>query len=127
VNTVLSTSFKTCSMCGFVWPERTSFLSDPTLRIIGYQAHLRELTAGLFLFSHTCGTSLSIQAKVFHDLYNGPIFAERLTGTEECRGYCLREDELRPCPAKSECAYVREVVQVILNWPKRKAAIAQPS
>jgi hypothetical protein len=44
---------------------------------------------------------------------------ERKTGTEECPGYCLHQDELQPCPARCECAYVREIIQIIRNWPKR--------
>jgi hypothetical protein len=106
-----------------VWHGRTSFLSDPTLRLIGYQVHFQELTAGLILFNHNCGTTLSVQAKAFQDFYEGPMFTERLTGTEACQGSCLHEDDLRPCPAKCECAYVREVLQVILQWPKRESLI----
>ncbi len=121
MNALQTSSFKRCSKCGFVWPGRTSFLSDPTLRMIGYQAHFEELTTGLFLFEHGCGTSLAICADEFRDLYNGPIFAQRLTGTEECPGYCMHDHDLRPCEAKCECAYVREVVQVILNWVKQKS------
>lgn len=93
--------------------------------MIGYQVHFEKLTAGLFLFEHICGTSLAIHAHEFQDLYNGPIFTERLTGTEECPGYCLHENDLRPCLAKCECAYVREVVQVILHWAEYKSSSAQ--
>ena len=110
-------------MCGFVWPEKASFLNDPTLQIIGYQANFDELMAGLFLFQHNCGTSLAIKAEAFEDLYDGPIFTERMSGTNECEGHCLLDNDLRPCPAKCECAYVREVVQVILNWPKQGLAV----
>ena len=116
-------SFKICSRCGFVWTGRISFLSDPTLHLVGYQVHFEELSAGLFLFNHSCGTTLSVQAKEFQDLYSGPMFAERLTGTEECQGSCLHEDDLRPCPAKCECTYVREVLQVISSWPKSESLI----
>lgn len=116
-------SFKICSLCGFVWRGRTSFLSDPSLHLVGYQVHFEELSAGLFLFNHSCGTTLSVQAKEFQDLCGGPMFSERLTGTEECQGSCLHEDDLRPCPAKCECAYVREVLQVISSWPKSESLI----
>jgi hypothetical protein len=113
------TSFKKCSKCGFIWPKRTSFLGDPRLRMVGYQANFDELMAGLFLFTHTCGTTFSVQAGEFRDFYGGPIFTERLNGTEKCEGYCLHKDDLRPCPAKCECKYVREIVQTILKWPKK--------
>ena len=115
-------SFKICSKCGFVWPERAPFLSDPNLRLIGYQADFEELMAGTFLFNHVCKNTLAIKADDFQDLYDGPMFTERLEGTEECGGHCLHKDDLRPCPMKCECAYVREIVQVILNWPKQGLA-----
>jgi hypothetical protein len=114
-----SAFFKKCTKCGFVWPERKAFISDPDLRMIGYQADFEELMAGLFLFLHTCGTSLAISADAFQDLYDGPVFTARLNGTKECSGLCLHKNDLRPCPAKCECSYVREIVQVILKWPKQ--------
>ena len=113
-----STSFKTCSKCGFVWPERVSFLSDPQLRIVGYQVDFDELMAGLFLFNHSCGITFSVRAGDFQDLYNGPIFMERLNGTEKYQSYCLHQNDLHPCPAKCECAYVLEITQVVAKWPK---------
>jgi hypothetical protein len=87
--------------------------------MIGYQPDFEELMAGLFLFHHSCGTSFAVQADAFEDLYDGPMFTEKLRGTKECGGHCLHKNDLRSCPAKCECAYVREIVQVILNWPKK--------
>jgi hypothetical protein len=95
-----------------------SFLSDPKLRLIGYQADVDEPMMGLFLFDHTCGTTFAVLAGDFRDLYDGPMFVERLDGTKECGGYCLHRDNLRQCPAKCECAYVREILQSIMKWPK---------
>jgi hypothetical protein len=92
------------------------FLDDPTLELIGYQPNFSELEAGLFLFQHNtpdCGTSLAIEAGRFSDLYDGPIFTESLRGTDKCCGYCVHQSELRRCPAKCECAYVREILQII--------------
>ncbi|MGO9613039.1 MAG: hypothetical protein ACLPX5_08390 [Dissulfurispiraceae bacterium] len=122
---IQSMCFKTCSKCGFVWPERGPFLSDPHLRIIGYQVDFEELMAGLFLFNHICGTTLSIKAGDFQDLYDGPLFTERLTGSETCGDYCLHKNDLRPCPTKCEGTYVRQIVQAILNWPKQGLAEKQ--
>ncbi len=113
-----STSFKTCSKCGFVWPERVSFLSDSQLHMVGYQVDFDELMAGLFLFSHSCGTTFSVPASNFQELYDGPIFRERLNGTEKCPGCCLRGNDLHPCPEKCECAYVLEITQIVSKWPK---------
>ena len=111
--------FGQCPLCKRVWETRADFLSDPQLSIIGYQAALTNLARGLFLFNHSCRTTLAQPVGDFQDLYDGPIFAHRATGTDECPGHCLRTGELGGCPAQCECAYVREIIQIILNWPRR--------
>ena len=108
-----SSPFKTCTVCGATWRTRDAFLDDPDIIIVGYQPHFKALTEGLFLFNHSCGGTLSIKAVKFTDLYKGQVFQKRLTKTEECPGHCLHERNLNPCPAKCECAFVREVLQVI--------------
>ena len=110
--------FKQCDVCGFVWPTRDSLLSDVGVHITGYQAHFAQLLAGLFLFNHLCDGTFAIEASHFQDLYDGPIFAEPLTGTDACPEYCLYATVLLPCPAECECAYVREIIQIVKNWPK---------
>ncbi len=114
--------FKRCSVCGFVWPTRASLLSDVNVQIIAYQVHFEELLTGLFLFDHSCGGTFAFEASHFQDLYDGLMFAEPLTGSDACQGYCLYESELRPCPAECECAYVREIIQIVKNWPKARIA-----
>jgi hypothetical protein len=108
--------FKKCSLCDFVWSLRDDFLRDPNIEIIGYQVHFEELKEGFFLFNHSCKGTLTIPVVEFIDLYDGPIFKERVTGSEDCPGYCLYEEELGPCPAKCECAYIREIIQVVKNY-----------
>lgn len=112
--------FKICSICKTVWRTRNDFLDDPDIFIVGYQVHFNELTEGLFLFNHSCRGTLSIKAGEFTDLYNGPVFSKRLTGSEDCSGHCLHVRELSPCPAKCDCAFVREIIQVVKNWQKTK-------
>ena len=115
-------TFKQCSSCKKSWQERKWFLSDPCIEIIGYMADFSKLELGIMLFNHTgnnCNTTIGIEAKEFRDLYNGEIFRQRNTGLEGCPGYCLNRNELRPCPAKCECAYIREIIQVIKTWPKQ--------
>ncbi|MFO7748984.1 MAG: hypothetical protein R6V54_02700 [Desulfobacteraceae bacterium] len=107
--------FKRCNNCGTEWKTRKAFLNDKDLVITGYQAHFEELTLGLFLFNHNCKTTLAIAAGEFQDLYRGPVFAERLTDSDQCPGYCLDQDELEPCPNHCECAYIREIIQLIKN------------
>ncbi len=93
-------------------------MKDPALCIIGYQVNFDLLTEGFFLFNHSCGTTLAVKAGDFRDLYEGPIYTERMTGTPECPEFCLHRSELRPCPSKCECAYVRGIIQAIKDWPK---------
>jgi hypothetical protein len=113
--------FKACPMCNEVWMNREAFLSDPRLALVGYQVDFEVLEAGFFLFNHRergCGTTLAVEASWFVDLAAGPIYRGSLHGTEECPEYCLRLDDLSPCPAHCECAYVRDVLQVVRNWKK---------
>lgn len=114
-----SAPFKVCSMCGKVWRSRQDFLADEDIICIGYQVEFRDLEFGLFQFNHvTCRTTLAISASRFTDLHTGPVFEAQLTGTAECPGYCLRQDELRPCPARCSCAFVRGVLERLVHWKK---------
>lgn len=112
--------FKQCS-CGQGWDSRDAFIADPHVEVIGYQVDFSNLDEGLFLFNHlesSCRTTISVPARMFFDLYKGAIFPKRLTGASDCPGYCLRRGELRPCPAKCECAFVREILKTVSEWPK---------
>ena len=111
------TPFKICPSCHHEWETREQFLEDSSLQIVGYQVNFSKLEQGFFLFNHRCGTSLAIMANGFKDLYGGPIFSERQTGGKDCPKFCLIKEEIRPCPAKCECAYVREIIQIIRNRP----------
>jgi len=108
-------------MCHEVWVDREVFLSDPRIAVVGYQANFEDLETGLFFFNHAkpgCESTLAVEVRKFEGLAAGPIYREHLEGTEECPDYCLRQEELEPCPLHCECAYVREVLQVIRNWKK---------
>ncbi len=116
--------FKQCPMCGHRWQDREGFLSDPDVRMLGYMANFERLELGLFLFDHqVCGTTMSLKASLFTDLYDGSVYVERQTGTEACPGHCLHVEELDPCPAQCECAYVREVVSICRNWKKAATSV----
>ncbi len=111
--------FKVCPLCGETWKSREAFLADPCVRVIGYQVYFQDLEAGMFLFNHDpCRTTLAIEASHFTDLYDGPMLAGRKTGTQQCPAYCLRQGEIRPCPAECECAYVRDVLDTVARWEK---------
>jgi hypothetical protein len=113
--------FLRCSLCRQAWPSRDAFLADPDVTICGYQADFDELVAGIFLFKHRCGNTLGLMAGDFSDLYDGPIFVDRLTDSEQCSGLCRHKHVLDPCPAHCECAFVREILQVVRHWPKSGA------
>lgn len=113
-----SSVFKQCPLCGFRWESRGAFLSDPGLTLIGYQACFHELKAGSFLFNHACEGTLGLRVEVFADLYDGPVYTTRQTGTSACPQYCLHQSELARCPAQCECAFVREIIQLLRAWPK---------
>jgi hypothetical protein len=115
------TAFKKCTLCANIWPDRDEFLGDPSVDLVGYQAFFDgDLELGLFLFNHLeCETTLAIRAEEFTDLYDGPVFSERLADTDRCAEHCMNRCDLQPCPNECECAYVREVVQIVKSWPKR--------
>ena len=111
--------FKECTCCKSPWYSREEFLGDSKLDFIGYQVNFANLELGYFLFNHlTCQSTIAVHAGLFKDLYNGPIFSERKTGSESCPGYCLDRDVLEPCQAQCECAYIREIIQIVRNWPR---------
>lgn len=111
-------NFKTCPCCGEGWKTRDDFLNDCSLDLIGYQVNFESLHLGLLLFNHVCGTTLALPAGTFRDLYAGPVHSGRKTGTEDCPEYCLHKEELRPCPAECECAWVREMIQIVREAEK---------
>ena len=112
------TGFKRCTSCSTAWRTREAFLSDPDVELVGYQAQFEDLKAGLLLFNHVCQTTLAIEAVCFRDLYSGPVFLEHAANRDGCPRYCQHEGDLRPCPVHCECAYVREILQIVRNWKK---------
>jgi hypothetical protein len=115
---MLEKDFKQCTCCNHEWKTRESFLADPGVELVGYQVSFGELVLGLLLFNHTCGTTIAISVNKLRDLYAGSVYATRKTGTKECPGYCLKQDNLRPCPAQCECAWVRDLIQLISKMKK---------
>jgi hypothetical protein len=110
--------FKQCSVCSRRWRDREDFLADPGLEIIGYQVFFEEIKDGLFLFNHTCKTTLALKVAEFDDLYKGQKPDTVALGTDTCSGYCLDMTELKACNSQCKYAYVRDIIQVIRKWPK---------
>lgn len=114
--------FKECPSCKHKWGTREELLSDPYMRLVGYQVNYIDLEAGLFLFNHDvdgCGTSLAIDAGLFTDMYHGEIFEDHTKeNVENCPGYCEERRFLGPCSEKCECSYIRKVLSKVEQWPK---------
>ena len=120
------TIFKKCSCCESPWFTREEFLQDENIELIGYQVNFSHLELGYFLFNHlTCESTIAIPAGLFKDLYAGPVYAQRLTGTEVCQGFCKDMEVLEPCDNQCECVYVREIMQIVRDWPKEEYPIAK--
>lgn len=109
--------FKQCPACKKVWEDREELLADSEAHIIGYQAHFADLTLGLFLFNHSCNGTFAIPAEEFLDMYKGPAFEKKFLDTEQCPGYCRHQKSLEPCPLQCECAYIREIIQILKKHP----------
>lgn len=119
-------AFKICSCCGKQWADQGLFIKDKELNLIGYKADFEKLEYGLFFFNHKrpeCESTITIEALNFMNLYNGPIFSERKFGTVECPGLCQKQDQLGRCDARCECAFVREIINIIkeLNGMAKKS------
>ncbi len=108
--------FKVCPMCSTEWVTRDEFLNDLSLEINGYGADFERLDWSLFYFTHKkegCFSTMVVEAKDFLDLYSGKKYTERRTGLEDCPGYCLDKEQLNRCEALCECAFNREIINLI--------------
>jgi hypothetical protein len=114
--------FATCPLCRHAWCTREQFLGDPRAELVGYQACFDVLELGLLLFNHAapgCGTTLSVRVDSLMSLYDGPVYVQRATGSDECPGYCLNGRNLETCPVQCACASIREVIRIVADWPKQ--------
>ena len=112
-----TSDFTQCMLCGTSWVKRIDFLCDDSTKITAYKADFNNLEQGEFLFHHEkCGGTVSLPAVHFKALYDGPVYTERKTGTDDCPDYCYDPQELKPCPEECECAHVREIIRVISDW-----------
>jgi len=112
----MNPAFKTCPGCGAVWHDRKDFLKDPEIAICGYQPDFEDLERGLLLFNHLRagrGTTFSVSVAAFSDLVMRPILSLRVAGSPDCPTHCFRMNDLEPCPMRCECAFVRDVIQVL--------------
>ncbi len=108
--------FKQCNKCGFVWETRDAFLGDDAIKAMGYQVFFEDLKLGLFLFNHSCNTTIAVEAQSFLDLYDGPISPERKPDGRQCPGRCTNENFLSPCSDECRCAFISRLLEIIRNF-----------
>ncbi|MDD9304145.1 MAG: hypothetical protein HUK40_18070 [Desulfobacter sp.] len=112
--------FKICRTCGHQWKTREAFLSDPAIEVSGYQFFFENLKQGLFLFNHSCGTTLSIEADLLLDLYDGPFHPDRNPASDrKCPGRCLNNNILNPCSDECRCAFISKTLEILKQWTRK--------
>ena len=109
--------FKQCNKCGGQWETRDDFLADGEVEIIGYQVFFQNLRLGLFLFNHSCGTTMAVKAEALLDLYTGPVYRERKNDGRDCPGRCLNKNITSPCSEECRCAFISRIIQIVKGWP----------
>jgi hypothetical protein len=114
-------TFKTCTNCKKHWETLEAFIRDPLIELVGYMPTFDDLSSGLFLFNHSCKTTLACRVALFEHLYEGPIYQVNQQGKADCLGYCQHKSDLSACPNKCSCAFVRETLRLIKQWPKSDA------
>ena len=119
--THVAPTFKTCTNCQERWRRLDDFIQDPTIELVGYMPTFDDLAQGLILFNHGCGTTLACRVGLFEHLYDGPVYQIRKTGEPECPGYCQSKTDFSACPTACSCAFVRETLQILKQWPKAEA------
>lgn len=122
-------AFKICPNCQASWPTMDEFLSDPELKMNGYQIHFDDLAGGIFFFTHHhegCFTTLSIPVTDFLPLNDIPFLATR--DKELCHNsdFCARQGSILPHPAACECAWVREILKTVREWDKAENPTSIP-
>ena len=110
--------FKRCKVCNHKWRDRDSFILDPAIELIGYQAKPDNLNRGMYLFTHECGTTLAVYVENFLDLYKGPKYSLSMESNNKCPGYCRIEDELSDCGLECSCVHFRKIMTIMLSMKK---------
>jgi hypothetical protein len=109
-------NFKICPNCQQVWSMQIEFISDGEIELNGYKSDFEKLEYGMFFFTHKkvgCFSTMVLEVKEFLNLYEGPFYSEQKTGTEDCPNYCRDKEKLDRCEAFCECAFVREIINII--------------
>ena len=123
VEMLTNNTFKTCSFCGKKWKTREEFLSDNDVKLTGYQVNYIDIEKGLFLFNHTCNTTLAIEVEEFMDLYTGVKYTEDKMNKDGCPGYCLDENNLQDCGNTCYYNQIRKLMLIVLDFKNKNKNI----
>jgi hypothetical protein len=86
------------------------------VRLLGLQAVITNPDINLLVFEHDCGSSISILSRRLRHLLPEPEAGEptaRLLGTDQCRGHCLRLEDLEACDAPCSNARDRKLILLV--------------
>ena len=117
--------FQMCESCGSAWSTWESFVLDPAVRLLGLQAVITNPDVNLLVFEHRCGSSISILSRRLRHLLPEPEPGNpppRLLGTDQCRGHCLRLEDLAACDAPCSNARDRELILLVQRMKKEAVA-----
>jgi hypothetical protein len=113
--------FQICGSCRSAWPTWERFVLDPAVRLLGLQSEIARPDFNLLVFEHGCGSSISILARRLRHLLPeaGPGQPSvRLMGTDQCRGHCLRLEDLDACDGLCGNARDRELILQVQRMRK---------
>ncbi len=117
--------FQICGSCRNSWPTWDSFVADPAVRLLGLQSDVANPHVNLLVFEHACGSSISILARRLRHLLPEPEIAlPRLFGTPECRGHCVRLEDLQACDAP--CSNARDRRLILFVQALKRGTTPQP-
>jgi hypothetical protein len=109
-------TFKHCTLCQARWETPLAMTEDPSLKALGMVVDFEDPYRTLFLFNHTCGTTLSLTADDLLPLLPS-LSGEMLAGLEGCPRHCFKFDNLEPCGESCNNAPLR---QLLSNLSKRE-------
>ena len=111
-----ATPFKSCTKCDTIWEDVQSFIEDPNLKLNGYLPDFDQPGNGLIIVTHKipdCGSSFSLRASLFRELYKGPDYKEHMTAQPGCEGKCFIYDDYSKCSNHCDMRWVRDVMLLI--------------
>lgn len=125
------TIFKICPCCATEWPTKSKLLSDPSLKLHGYQRSYKNRETGLLLFTHlnpSCGSTMGLAVSEFSDLYTGDNYCVGKALSPECPRDCADPNFAAQLGTFCECGYVHDIMisirtlQGAYRSPNRKRA-----